>query len=337
MLVARIGVAVLLALSSAGRTYAWGPQGHQVTGAIADRLLGANAATQVGKILGGASLEVASTWPDCAKDVEPGTFKYKPDPSYHASCGVFETTDGIGRMEDYVRRNSTNCDRGDNTDPCHKQYHYADVPVQEDHYDRTEVGTSDHDIVSAILAAVDVLQDRPARAPFSIKDKQEALLMLAHFAGDIHQPLHVGAVYLRKTKRIDPDVGDHHVDSKTETHGGNSIHDGKKNLHAEWDDISPSLKPSSISKTMIADAKAIAVTDGGVNAWPALWAGDTVRASHRAFQGLTFSQPAGAKPGVWNVDFTDRNAYAKMKSTVQYQQLVKGGARLAQLLNAIWP
>ena len=51
--------------------------------------------------------------------------------------------------------------------------------------------------ISAINAAIRVLQDRPkATAPLSITDKKEALFLLAHFVGDIHQPLHVGAVYL---------------------------------------------------------------------------------------------------------------------------------------------
>ncbi|WP_409362753.1 S1/P1 nuclease [Bradyrhizobium sp. CIR18] len=29
-----------------------------------------------------------------------------------------------------------------------------------------------------------------------MKDKKEALFVLSHLVGDLHQPLHVGAVYL---------------------------------------------------------------------------------------------------------------------------------------------
>ena len=32
--------------------------------------------------------------------------------------------------------------------------------------------------------------------PFSFETKQEALRVLAHLVGDVHQPLHVGAIYL---------------------------------------------------------------------------------------------------------------------------------------------
>ena len=47
---------------------AWGPEGHQVVGSIADQLLNDHAKQQVAKILG-TELRVASTWPDCARSV----------------------------------------------------------------------------------------------------------------------------------------------------------------------------------------------------------------------------------------------------------------------------
>ena len=111
-------------------------------------------------------------------------------------------------MVDYVTRNWSNCAYEDRPTNCHKAFHFADVAIQHDTYDRKDVGTSDHDVVAAINAAILVLQSKPAPTPFSIKDKKEALFLLAHFVGDLHQPLHVGAIYLNAAGgEVNPDVG----------------------------------------------------------------------------------------------------------------------------------
>ena len=136
--------------------FAYGARGHEVVGAIADQLLTPTASQQVSVILG-MPLQVAATWPDCVKDVNgtpaasPTSFKYTPIATYHEACKAFETPDGIARMEDYVRRNWANCTRNPTDEVCHKQYHYSDVAIEHDHYDRIYKGTSDHDIVREAL------------------------------------------------------------------------------------------------------------------------------------------------------------------------------------------
>jgi hypothetical protein len=122
-------------------------------------------------------------------------------------------------MEDYAARNWNACVYEDGRRGCQDTYHFADVAVQHDRYDRAFAGTSEHDIVSAINAAIQVLKDQPARAPISVRDKKEALFLLAHFLGDLHQPLHVGAVYLDASgKLVNPDQSGS-VDQTTETAG----------------------------------------------------------------------------------------------------------------------
>ena len=54
-----------------------------------------------------------------------------------------------------------------------------------------------------------------------------------------------------------------------------------------------------------------------------------------AFEGLTFL-PA-SKKGRWGAHFVDRKEYVKAKNRIQAEQLAKAGARLAQVLNAVWP
>src|SRR5436309_1048142 len=83
-------------------------------------------------------------------------------------------------------------------------------------------GPDGHHTVGAVAAATHVLKGDAVPAPFNFKDKREALLALAHYMGDIHQPLHVGAVYLDANgKRVNPDGGT--FDPKTATRGGNQI------------------------------------------------------------------------------------------------------------------
>src|SRR5262249_14316276 len=198
MQICRWACALLALTLTSGRALAWGPEGHEFIGSIADQLLNRHAKQEVARILG-IELRVASTWPDCARSVirhADGSFEYVPNPRFEASCKLFETIPEKTRMVDYVSRNWSNCTYEDQPTNCHKAFHFADVAIQHDTYDRSDVGTSDHDVVSAINSAILVLQNKSPQPPFSIKDQKEALLLLAHFVGDLHQPLHLAAIYL---------------------------------------------------------------------------------------------------------------------------------------------
>jgi hypothetical protein len=331
----RMLAAVLIALVvSAGHAFAWGYQGHELTGSIADHLLGTHAKREVAKILG-FDLRTAGPWADCARSVArlpDGTFKYAPSkPEFRIPCPSFETPSETARMEDYVSRNWHNCTY-EPKHGCDEAYHFTDVAIQQDAYKLGLVGTSDHDLISAINAAILVLKDQPAPWPFSIRDKKEALFLLAHFVGDLHQPLHVGAIYLDNNGApVNPDAGT--FDPATQTAGGNLITDGDKNLHGEWDAIPADLGESA-SADMIAKARAVAPTGGRVEEFTVAWATDSLLVSHEAFAGLTFTRSGTTK---WQVHFNDQAAYLANQDRIKREQLAKGGARLAQLLNAIWP
>jgi hypothetical protein len=343
---------LLLAIAASTPAVAWEYQGHEMVGAIADQLLNDNAKQRVKEALG-FSLQVAAPWPDCVRSVvhkaEDNRFSYLPPPlhpSYRIPCKQFETEVGSPepsrqspeqeRMEDYAKRNWYNCTYIIGVPGgCHQAFHFADVAIQRDGYDRRHVGTSDHDVVSAINACIAVLQNRPAPVPFFIKDKKEALLLLAHFVGDIHQPLHVGAIYLDSNgKRVDPDAIGLHANN--ETQGGNAIKDKERdrNLHSEWDEI-PSTWGVTPGAAMLADARAVAPTPGPISGWAASWASESLMKAREAFDGLQFSVSEDHKG--WLVHFDDRQAYEHNADHIKRAQLAKGGARLAQLLNAIWP
>ena len=330
----RLAFAVVLLWS--GAAFAWGPAGHQSVGYIADQLIaGTNTAGEVRKILG-TNLKTASLWADCAKGVSKskatGKFSYSVNPIY-AECKPFETSGGQQIMVAYVKRNWDACNPAPDEEVCHKQYHYADVAIERDAYADNLKGTSDHDVVHVITACIIVLQGGVAPPPFQIANKKEALRVLSHMVGDIHQPLHVGAVYLDLSGNLDdPDNGV--FDPKTKTVGGNDILDGPKKLHGEWDGIPAKLTPDQLTNAAINDARNVPVTAGPMGEWSATWATETVQTSKVAFEGLTFSAEDEAKHK-WQVTFPA--GYMAKRQEIQREQLIKAGARLAQVLQAIYP
>jgi hypothetical protein len=280
------------------------------------------------------SLQQAAVWADCAKGVEhthAGAFAYHGAGKY-PECKPFETKAEEARMVSFVKRNTSNCARHAGDEDCHKQYHYTDVATQHDHYDSTLIGTSNHDVVAAINAAIVVLQGGASPSPIVFASKREALLLLAHYVGDIHQPLHVSAVYLdRDGQPVDPDVGE--FDPATRTIGGNSIFDHGAKLHHEWDEVPAAFKPKALGVDGLDEARAVPGTDGDILTWSTQWATDTIHAATPAFENVNYS----AEDAQRHWDATLPTGYAAERVAVQRTQIIRAGARLAQLLQSIWP
>jgi len=269
-----------------GNAFAWGPEGHMAVGTIADALIAGTPAGREARRILGNSLRTSAVWADCAKSVNPKTFKYVS--AGFADCAIYENPASERLMEDFVRRNVGNCTSPHNTEPCHKQYHYTDVAVQREAYQKGQAGTSDQDVVSAIAATIAVLQGKPCPPPFDIRGKKEALRLLSHYVGDIHQPLHVVSVYVDATgKVVDPDEGT--FDKHTDTHGGNDLFIGSKRLHGEWDAVSPNLATQPPPADLMKLARTVPVTAGDVPGWATAWATETLTGGKVAFDGITYA------------------------------------------------
>jgi len=188
--------------------------------------------------------------------------------------------------------------------------------------------------VHAINAALAVLGDKPSPAPFSIKDKKEALFLLAHLLGDLHQPLHVGAVYWSSSgHEVHPDkagMSDQQKEASA-TAGGNFIELGSKNIHGIWDEVPGTWSPA-LRDQVVAQGKNVPKTPGKLEELAAVWASDTVVECGKALTGLKFGTKHGKD---WPA--TASEDYHKHISALAQEQAAKGGARLAQLLNTIWP
>lgn len=194
-------LACVLALSSAFASVdalAWGHEGHRVVGSIAEKLIkGTNAEKQVAALLlPGETLELITNWADGAK----GGVGY---PAATPEQVVYTTAN-----------------------PKHEEYHYVNIPFQKQHYHDHEVGTSPHDIVKTLRQAIAVLQGKtgPDVNPHNFT-KRQALLLVAHMVGDIHQPLHVGAAFLDKNSKFVVPPSQAAVDGVNifESRGGNSL------------------------------------------------------------------------------------------------------------------
>jgi len=335
-----IPVAVaLIAMLATTAAAAWGPDGHRTVGAIADRLVaGTPAQARVGQLLGGLSLEQAALWADCAKGVDPSQgFAYESSGKY-PECAVFETPDGEAEMADFVRRNDTNCARATDSPPCHAQYHFTDEAIQRGRYRLGDAGTRRFDVVAAITATIRVLQGERSPAPFDIRGPREALLLLAHYVGDIAQPLHVGVQYLDDRGRpIDP--ANDRFERGRDTQGGNRIvtiraatNHRSETLHATWDDLPESLDARHVDRDWLALARRVPRTRGPLTGWSTQWADDTLAQARLAWAGLDFrAQDAGQ----WTTTLTGR--YDDAMAPVKRRQLTLAGARLAQVLTALWP
>jgi hypothetical protein len=189
-----IALSSLFILSKAA---AYGPIGHQIVGAVADeKLAGTEAGKKVTALLDGMTLEKVSVIPDEIRGWDktgpddPGIFHYSAHPRIDA------------QLRDYWHANPPTKDLKSLT-PSHHWFHYTDVPlVGGEKYGDGTAGRSKWDIVHTIPYCIAVLKGEvPEDNPRKIT-KPIAVILLAHFVGDIHQPLHVGAEFFDKDGHV---------------------------------------------------------------------------------------------------------------------------------------
>ncbi|MES2151733.1 MAG: S1/P1 nuclease [Pseudomonadota bacterium] len=292
-------LATVLALAAAfasSNALAWGNDGHRAVGAIADQLIkGSNAEKQVAALLlPGESLESVANWADCVK----GNY-----------CGA-QTAEMIA----YVAAN-----------PRASEYHYTDVPFQNAHYHDGDVGSAEVDIVQTLKQAISVLQGKtdPALNPHKFS-RREALLLIAHLAGDIHQPLHVGAAFVGKDGKFV--VPNKHTDidaiNMFDSRGGNNflLNDEKisamsaglipgeakpapvgvpksltKPFHSYWDStvVDYAMRristktPEQFARAVIESKPALEKNSGDAATWPYQWADDALVVAKLAYADVT--------------------------------------------------
>lgn len=335
-----IFVSLLVTLSSLTPAFGWGDEGHQTVGKIASLRIKPHTAQRLAQILkSGDTLANIATWADTVKERIGSS---DPDPDTNAFLQ----------------------DRAHNE--RNREWHFVDLPLGCASYQTCTGFTLDNDIVHLINICIRTLQDQPD--PTQPLSKRNALRLLAHFIGDLHQPLHVGLGF------IDPNSSNHTIQIARDPQvirqrglrhdrGGNQliIDNDRKNLHGFWDfDLVRSLMAVTHRPTSDQLARLLKQTvppkpawqaQGAINTWASQWATDSLRLSRehayrsvrivreRTIPVLRDGEPLilDGQPVMQTVyDITRPSNYQAVNRNNVREQPAKGGFRLAMLLDAIF-
>jgi len=319
----------------------WIASRHEMIAGAAERHLNQRAKNEVTRILRplGAELSQIAGWADWIK-------RHHADPND-------DDPDTINFLKD--RTNAEN-----------SRWHYVDLPVDAFEYSREAYAhfTRDDDVVQMISASVVVLMGKSNR--FS---ELNALRLVVHLTGDVHQPLHVGCGYVgdKNGKPLlvrDPSA----AQGLKSDRGGNELIlpiGAGISLHSHWDglgEVPPAhqdvavrtrLRPQHVDKlsNMIAlrspTSGAARVTHAGPpEKWAVRWATSSVLLAREAYRSLEISglhggsrpspSPHGPTANTFDVNWEGRAAYDARCYPIANEQLKNAAANLAELLNAIW-
>ena len=361
-----IAAALLTASFVPDSSFAYGPLGHEIVGAIAEeRLANTTAGANVRALLDGISLEKASV---IADEIKGWDKRGADDPKiFHYSAHPKIDT----QLRDFWRANQPTHDLNSPM-PSHHWFHHTDVPVLPvQKYADGKAGRSKWDVVHMIGYCVEVLRGCEPEENQRKITKPIAIILLAHYVGDIHQPLHVGAEYFDREGHIaDPAQ----TESTLPDEGGNTIMlrllgdptsrrlPHTKSLHGFWDLDTvnallpqvPDTMPREERRAVVDPAKKALVHEMAthepkdwqmpanvdVKNYGEAWADEIMPIASEAHERLGFRNVAPlqqedrvvASGEAAEIDSLDHLSYRDWSVKIVRSQLHKAGWRLADLL-----
>jgi hypothetical protein len=243
------------------------------------------------------------------------------------------------------------------------------VPPQK--YGDGKAGRSNWDVVHMIGYCVEVLRGSVAEDNARKITKPIAIILLSHYVGDIHQPLHVAAEYFDQRGHI---VGPANAEAALADEGGNTLMlrlagdppggplPHTKSLHGFWDldavnallPTVPETMPKKERRAIIMRAqKALAhemaaqepqnwklPADLDLKKYAEAWADEIIPIARQAHERLTFRdiKPAQEQDRVVAIGEADENtapdhmSYRDWTVKIVRNELHKAGWRLADLL-----
>lgn len=332
-----IGVVSFL---TAAPAFAWGEKGHPLIADIAAAGLGPHARAQVTQLLGGKRMSDVALWADQMRAWQRARTATHPNP---------EPPDAL--VGDPVAHAFFDDRKNDHQD----KWHFVDLPLGVTTYKLGHRGTHADDVVQTIKRCTAILKNHPA--PGENITREQALRLLIHYVGDVHQPLHSCCGYWIG----DPDKPAR-LATPAEAEQGNGIPDRGGNglsfgpgefqkLHTVWDGalIDGAQKPRTLAQYR--QALITQASHGVAGPWvfkpsdkrqPEQWAVESGANSTPAYQQLKALSAQVGRPdshGERTVKgtFTFPNNYSATFAPAIDRQLSNAGFRLAALLNEIFP
>jgi hypothetical protein len=300
----------------------WGAEGHRAIAALAQTLIAPDTFGKVRQLLSECDerdLVSASTWAD---EIRPNARLDHPRP---------QDADAFNRQF------------SDNA-----SWHFIDLPLGTVSFIQARrFITGKSDVVDALGRCISVLES-PTSIPGEIS-RPDALRLLVHFVGDIHQPLHCGTGFYRITETGPPVLVTNPDEAAglPNDRGGNDLFYGPKDeLHAHWDlDLVQQVADSFDFRVLasylghVAQRESLPETPGDYHNWPEAWALESVKAANLAYAGIRFNavETMDGANSLW-IAISLPGDYDEKSRVLAAHQLAKAGVRLAQLLDRIhWP
>jgi hypothetical protein len=316
------GLALTLVLVSHQLLLAWGAEGHRAIAALAQTLITPDTLGKVRQLLNEGNerdLVSASTWAD---EIRPNARLDRPRPQ--------------------------DADAFNHQFPDNASWHFIDLPLGTASFAQARrFITGKSDVVDALERCISVLESSmPIPGEIS---RPDALRLLVHFVGDVHQPLHCGTGFYRITETgppvlvVNPDA----AVGLPNDRGGNDLFYGPKDqLHAHWDlDLVQQVAETFDFRVLAsylgheAQRQSWPETPGDYHHWPEAWALESVRAANLAYEGIRFNavETMNDANSLW-IAISLPADYDEKSRVLAAHQLTKAGVRLAQLLDRIqWP
>ncbi|HVF49964.1 MAG TPA: S1/P1 nuclease [Pyrinomonadaceae bacterium] len=325
----RLLLACALVLAVTQQALPYGRQGHQAVAqaAQAPDMLNQRARTAIRNLLGNQRLADVALWADDLKGAR----------------------EGEGPLARDAEARKFNQRFPDNAD-----WHFVNLPLASGVYTPGGPFSKPRDIVNIINECIAILETPPNRP--TRFTKRQALRLLVHFVGDIHQPLHVVSGYYdfdAQNNAIlirDPTL----ARNKPHDLGGNQLVFGGQKMHGFWDTrmvervangnrdfnrLAIILLARLRDPVWMNAHRAGFVNSGDHHAWAAAWATDSLAQANQAYAGLVFGRTTfrviNGKRRIEQIDTTLPNNYADNQLDRATTQLVKATSHLAALLNAI--
>jgi hypothetical protein len=303
----------------------WGAEGHRAIAALATQLLAPATLRRVNNLLtssGERDLPSISTWAD---DVRRANRDQGP---------LRENAEAMAFNRDF---------------PDNANWHFVDLPLGAESYEAARDFGSADDVVHAIGRCVAVLES-PEPTPGGMT-RIEALRLLVHFVGDIHQPLHCGCGFYDLANPDSPKLitDPKEARDRPNDRGGNLLFydlENNQELHAFWDTVVvTAIADTSDYKGLVAylnrhpQFRDIPVTPGQYSAWAEAWSIDSVKCAVQAYRDVRFGPVDSSSPEEpIRIPIILPRGYAELSKTIATHQLFAASVHLAQLLNSIqWP